>query len=476
MSKEIQKGEGESQEQFFPTVGEQAEQVEYINENDLRTTGAEDAGGRPVRELDSLCMNCGKNGVTRLLMTTIPQFREVIIASFECPHCSFRNSEIQSAAEIQELGQHVEFKVEKKSELGLQVVKSNFATVLFPDLDIEIPGGVGRVTNIEGLLSGTEEDLAREQPIRQHVDPQMFEQIEKVRQKIAKAVNGESFPLRFVIDDPSGNSFLAHDLKDIRYAERHYRRTNAQNRQLGLAVVEDEHRNPSSVAAVAEAAEASIKAQEEAIKASSVPLDMREEVQVFHGFCPSCHAETPTNMKIVNIPHFQDVVIMSTVCSQCGYKSNEVKTGGAVPDHGRRIVLSLIEREDLTRDILKSETCSLKFPDLGLDLTPGTLGGKFTTIEGLLRQVYDQLETKVMESEPGSMSQEETNRWAAFLAKLQSATEGEVLPLQVEMEDPLAASYIQNVYAPDPDPNMRVEDYERTHEENEDLGLNHIVV
>lgn len=44
------------------------------------------------------------------------------------------------------------------------------------------------------------------------------------------------------------------------------------------------------------------------------------------------------------------------------------------------------------------------------------------------------------------------------------------------MEDPLAGSYIQNVYAPDPDPNMTIEDYERTKEQNEDLGLSDIKV
>jgi zinc finger protein len=32
--------------------------------------------------------------------------------------------------------------------------------------------------------------------------------------------------------------------------------------------------------------------------------------------------------------------------------------------------------------------------------------------------------------------------------------------------------YLQNVYAPDDDPNMEVLNYDRTVEQNEDLGLN----
>ena len=40
----------------------------------------------------------------------------------------------------------------------------------------------------------------------------------------------------------------------------------------------------------------------------------------------------------------------------------------------------------------------------------------------------------------------------------------------------MANSYIQNLYAPDPDPNMTIEWYDRTFEENEELGLNDIKV
>ena len=44
------------------------------------------------------------------------------------------------------------------------------------------------------------------------------------------------------------------------------------------------------------------------------------------------------------------------------------------------------------------------------------------------------------------------------------------------MDDPLANSYMQNIYAPDSDPNMTVETYERTFEQNEELGLNDMKV
>lgn len=57
-------------------------------------------------------------------------------------------------------------------------------------------------------------------------------------------------------------------------------------------------------------------------------------------------------------------------------------------------------------------------------------------------------------------------------AKVKSAER----PFTVILDDPLANSYVQNLYAPDPDPNMRVEMYERSWKQNEELGLNDIKV
>lgn len=42
------------------------------------------------------------------------------------------------------------------------------------------------------------------------------------------------------------------------------------------------------------------------------------------------------------------------------------------------------------------------------------------------------------------------------------------------LDDPLGNSYLQNLYAPDPDPAMTIEEYQRTFEQNESLGLNDI--
>lgn len=43
-------------------------------------------------------------GMTRLFLTKIPFFREVIVSSFTCDHCGFRNAEVQSGGRIQDKG------------------------------------------------------------------------------------------------------------------------------------------------------------------------------------------------------------------------------------------------------------------------------------------------------------------------------------------------------------------------------------
>jgi zinc finger protein len=76
----------------------------------------------------------------------------------------------------------------------------------------------------------------------------------------------------------------------------------------------------------------------------------------------------------------------------------------------------------------------------------------------------------VYNPESDSSTSEEKEKFGAFLEKMKDAVEGKV-PFTLIMDDPLAASYIQNLYAPDPDPNMTIEDYKRTKEQEEDLGI-----
>ncbi|KAJ7176527.1 ZPR1 zinc-finger domain-containing protein [Mycena filopes] len=227
------------------------------------------------------------------------------------------------------------------------------------------------------------------------------------------------------------------------------------------------------VAAPEEQPLSSVQAEEQ--NASGEIVDAENEgIYVFHGVYSSCGHPPDTLMKKVLIPYFKDVLIMSTNCDRCSYRDDEVKSGSAISDRGKRIILKVEDREDLSRDILESETAGLKIPEIDLVLQHGTLGGRFTTLEGILDQIYEELSEKVFAS--GNASDAEgRSTFESFLVKLKEVKDAS-RPFTLIIEDPLANSYVQNLYAPDPDPNMTIESYDRTWEQDEELGLNDIKV
>ncbi|KAF7726143.1 hypothetical protein EC973_009035 [Apophysomyces ossiformis] len=410
-------------------------------------------------EIESLCMKCGENGTTRLLFTKIPHFKEIILMAFECPHCGFRNNELQSAGVFNEKGHTVTCQVLGKQDLDRQLVKSDFASVKFEELDMEIPANNrrGLLTTVEGLLGNAVDDLSQGQPVRKYADEELYNKIEAIVAKLEAYKEGKE-PFTMTIDDPSGNSYIENrclPAQDPQLKLRWYVRTPEQNAALGL----------QSDQTPAEAAAAAVQEDD-----GEAP-----EVMSFPANCSHCHRPSETNMHVLEIPHFKEVVIMATNCEHCGYKSNEVKAGGAISPKGKKITLNMTDAEDLSRDILKSETCGLSIPEINLELTPGTLGGRFTTVEGLIRQVHQELEERAF-SHGDSATDESRQRWIKFLNDLNEVAEGKRLPVTLIVDDPLSNSYLQNLYAPDDDPEMTIEEYERDWETNESLGLNDMKV
>lgn len=113
-------------------------------------------------------------------------------------------------------------------------------------------------------------------------------------------------------------------------------------------------------------------------------------------------------------------------------------------------------------------------PELNLDLTPGTLGGRFTTLEGLLQQVHDDLHQRIWgdvnDQSSDSVDKQTRDKWEEFFIGLREAKAGK-RKFTCILNDPLAASYVQNLYAPDPDPQLTIVDVERTKEQEDDLGI-----
>jgi len=77
-------------------------------------------------------------------------------------------------------------------------------------------------------------------------------------------------------------------------------------------------------------------------------------------------------MCVATIPYFAEIIVMAFSCEFCGHRSSEIKEGGGIKDKATKIVFTAKDERDLHRDIFKSDSCFVSFPDVGLDLQPGT--------------------------------------------------------------------------------------------------------
>ncbi|XP_070392912.1 zinc finger protein ZPR1 [Dermacentor albipictus] len=397
-----------------------------------------------VTELESLCLQCRENGTTRLLLTKIPFYKEIVVMSFRCEHCGWQNSELQPAATIQPTGIRFELLVRTKQDLNRQVVKTKDAAVVVPEVELEIPARTqeGSVTTVEGVLQrvalGLETSMADCSEGEGRVKLSDFVSRLKKLQELKT-------PFRLILDDPSGNSFVENPQApgaDPSMTVRRYQRTADQDSSLGIVA-----------------------------SSESSEQDLHDDVLGFATSCSECQAPCETRMKLTQVPHFKEVLIMATTCDRCGHRTNEVKSGAGIEPQGVRLELRVLEPADLARDVLKSETCTVHVPELELEAGAGLLSGRFTTVEGLLDSMRRQLAQENPFFQGDSATGTGRLRMGAVVDQLAKAAAG-TLPVTLVLDDPCGNSYVQSLCAPDPDPALRVTHYERTFEQNDELGLN----
>lgn len=180
-------------------------------------------------------------------------------------------------------------------------------------------------------------------------------------------------------------------------------------------------------------------------------------------------------MCTTSIPYFKELIIMSFLCGFCGTKSTEVKAGGEVSEFGKEITLVISCEDDIRRDLFKSETCALRIPNIDFEMDFGTLGGVYTTVEGLFEKIEDNLrnENPFAGDSADSLFKKKMRELWEYFAKVRSL---EIKDCKIILRDLMDNSFIQNPYYPDPDPRVHSETFTRNYEENDILGLNDIKV
>ncbi|CCI46297.1 unnamed protein product [Albugo candida] len=458
-----------------PNVEERFGVLTDTVEGDERTQAtAEDHDEHNVTIMESLCMHCKENGNTSLLLTSIPYFREIILMSFECEHCGFRNSEVQFGGTIQEKGCKIEFHVENASDLNRQIIKADTATVFFPELEFEIPPKTqrGTINTIEGLLQKAIENLQMNQEERREIDPETTAKLDEFIQKLALLATGITLPFKIIIDDPAGNSHIENPhapQSDPKMKVTQYYRSEAQDLQCGLQP-DTTHDVPTETPKVLPPQN---KGLDKFVEEANIA---KKEVIQFPVNCHSCQTKGNARMCVTDIPHFKEVIIMAFNCEHCGFRSNEVKAGGSIPSFGERITLRAdisLDPEVLNRDILKSDSASVVIPELELELVHGSLGGLYTTVEGLL----DRIRQNIEEGNPFAVGDSDGGRsqLKTWLERLQQMKEGQK-PFTLILEDPLANSFLYSPHGTaENDPLMTAEKYQRTEAEDQELGISDMV-
>nr|CAH7746195.1 unnamed protein product [Callosobruchus chinensis] len=299
-------------------------------------------------EIESLCMNCHGTGMTRLLLTKIPFYKEIVVMSFVCEHCGYHNNEIQSGAPVAEKGIRLTLHVKSNRDLNRTVVKSDYTSIKILELEFEVPAKSqkGEITTVEGIISRSILGLQQDQPIRKIQHPEAAEKIDEFVKKLERLKDMES-PFTLVLEDITGNSFIENPdapKVDENCKVHYFTRSKDQDHELGLYTKEE-------------------VGSEEPVKENSIlhPLpegkftleELEGEVLHFDTNCPNCHSPCQTNMKMTNIPHFKEVVIMATNCEACGHRTNEVKSGSGIEPKGLKIEVKVTSRDDFSRDVLK---------------------------------------------------------------------------------------------------------------------------
>jgi zinc finger protein len=473
---------------------------------------------------DCFCVNCKTSqGRTVMLPTKVPFFREIVIMSFLCDNCNFKNSEINFGGELQEKGERITLHVTNTDDLNRQIIKSDSCSMLIPQLELEIPPLTqrGTMSTIEGMLKRAAENLEALQPERLRLgDIDNFHRCKKVIDTLLIYSGDkqdedeepiEPFPFDIILDDPAGNSFIENPLapsNDPQLKASKYIRTANQDMSLGLQPseqaresgnIDDSNPTHKNIANSRQGHRVEIH------RAAEDPESVKQEVMKFMTPCPHCFKPAETDMCLTDIPHFKEVIIMSLVCEHCGYRSNEIKGGGAIPKYGTKIILTVTSEDDLAREVLKSDTAGLIIPEVDMELDEGGLDGLYTTVEGLLNKVHDRLKEanpfgsgdsakkQHLDNDGGDFSKPSPNyvRYMEFLGKLKKMANSEMFPFSIVISDPLSNSFVgpipkdaialslkaekdgnNSCYEGYVDTGMQVDEYERTHDQNEILGLN----
>ncbi|CAG9477678.1 zinc finger protein, putative [Plasmodium vivax] len=556
----------------------------------------EEADGSPMDEtiqVRSMCINCEQEGINQIAKLHIPYFKNVLIHSFECGFCNYRNNVIQDLNTIKEKGVKIIFNINKREHMDRQLIKSEYGVLKIPQIDFEIPKETqkGSINTIEGFMqtalsslteylknlkhmyceaNGLPEGAAIEggevssksergegaleenahaidqtnqgdKPADTNLQGQQMtiesyiKLIESTVHKLSTYLLSKEPIFTIEIVDPSGLSSLEHYDEDVQkgiVTVEHYKRSKQELNEMGFYEEDFEGKN-EAVDLGPDGAKEKENHVEEKVKKENFDfikkyvhmggpsgsgvssgvsgsvngsayvryenISAEEEGKLIESFtsnCPCCNYMGANNFCEINIPGFKKCLIMSYVCGNCNFKTSEIKSSGEINPKGKKITLTVRSKSDLDRFVIKSDTASIHIPIVDLTSDYGTLGGSLTTVEGLILKIIESLEDKFKfllgdsstntkghhqggeQPNDDALKESQTNNDESITSKVKSLIANlyklckteELCPFDFVIDDIASNSYISSEDFSH-DENLKEEEYERTFEQNDVLGL-----
>jgi len=152
--------------------------------------------------------------------------------------------------------------------------------------------------------------------------------------------------------------------------------------------------------------------------------------------CPLCHNELVMNWQRDNIPYFGEVMYISAQC-QCSFRFADTMI--LASKEPMRYEMSVETPEDLDARVIRSTSGTIRIPEMGIVIEPGTVSESYiTNIEGILQRVQSVLMTA---SRWVKEDEEKFSRSQELLSMLEEVIAGKE-KITVIIEDPLGNSAI----------------------------------
>ncbi|MDW5548873.1 ZPR1 zinc finger domain-containing protein [Methanosarcina sp.] len=152
--------------------------------------------------------------------------------------------------------------------------------------------------------------------------------------------------------------------------------------------------------------------------------------------CPLCQTDLVMNWQRDNIPYFGEIMYISARC-QCGFRFADTMILSS--KEPMRYEMPVESSEDLDARVIRSTSGTIRIPEMGVTVEPGTVSESYVTnIEGVLQRIRDVLLTA---SRWVQGDEEKSSRSEELLCMLEDVIEGK-RKITVIIEDPLGNSAI----------------------------------